>query len=142
MKSHFFCYSILLFSLLWSNILEAQIQVHADSVATKLRGRHEVRDITELRDPDGNLNITSIDDVKAIKCWVNFCGNAHNRGEYQVQIQITNSTDAYSSGWPEWAYLVARDAFLNEKILWVIYKGDYPWGTNLWQVHLLPKSYQ
>ncbi len=141
-KSHFFRYILPLCLLLWSNMLLAQIQVHADSVATQLRGRHVLRQLSEPIDSGKSLNIAGIDDVKAIKCWVNFLGNARNLNEYHVQIQITNSSDAYSSDWPEWAYLLARDAFLNDKILWVIYKGDFPWGRNLWQVHLLPNTYQ
>lgn len=70
-------------------------------------------------------------------CFVNFAGNSHNLNAFAVQIQPVGTSDGFSSHWPEWAYSIAKDAFLYNKKVWVIYEGGTPWGDKLLQVHLV-----
>jgi hypothetical protein len=65
---------------------------------------------------------------------VAFAGYAINLKEYHVQINL--GSNGYSSDWPEWAYNIAREAFLYNKRLWVIYK-EVPFGRNLMHVLLI-----
>lgn len=67
--------------------------------------------------------------------YVVFAGYANHLMEFQVQI---NSIDnhGYASDWPEWAYLIAKEALLHNKRIWVIFK-DIPYGRNISHVLLL-----
>jgi hypothetical protein len=62
---------------------------------------------------------------------VAYAGYAQSLKEYHVQINLGSS--GYASDWPEWAYLLAREALLANKRLWVISTGT-PYGKNLQQV--------
>lgn len=78
------------------------------------------------------LDIFSRDHTSGIYTVV-YAGYAANLDEYHVQ--INRGTDGYASDWPEWAYILAKEALLNNKKLWVISNGA-PFGRNLEQVFL------
>ncbi len=63
--------------------------------------------------------------------YVAYAGYANNLKENHVQINL--GSNGYASDWPDWAYLLAKEALLTNKALWVISDG-IPYGRNLLQV--------
>jgi hypothetical protein len=55
-------------------------------------------------------------------------------GEYAVQ--YNNQNGGFSSGWPQWAFEIAKVALLANKRVWVASNGD-PFGSNLVFVMIL-----
>lgn len=69
---------------------------------------------------------------------VNFAGIAGTSDKkFRVQVSNIHTGEGYSSPWPEWAYNIARDAFLFNKQLWIITDNKPPFGSNLLQAHLV-----
>ena len=71
--------------------------------------------------------------------WVVFAGYAQNLKEYHVQINNCNRNEGYSSDWPEWAYLLAKEALLYNRKLLVVSTG-VPYGPNIAQVLVMHEN--
>lgn len=60
-------------------------------------------------------------------CTVAFAGQ-YATGSYAVQ--VNNQNGGFSSTWPQWAFELAKAAFLGNKRLWIGSNGE-PFGSNL-----------
>lgn len=56
-----------------------------------------------------------------------------------LQVQFDEPGHGYSSRWPEWAFIPARDSLLHGKQVFLISAGT-PFGSNLLQVAIMSKN--
>jgi hypothetical protein len=92
--------------------------------------------INELGYLPGTFGIEGTD-YSAGTFGVHLAGRSENLNSYQVQVyEEYNPVHAWSSEWPEWAYLLAKEALMNHRILLIIHK-DEPFGRNIIQVYIM-----
>ena len=77
------------------------------------------------------LSAAGIESLVGIIAHVGTCKD----GTFQVQFNADGH--GYSSRWPEWAYVSAKEALAHGKKIWVIYDGSGPFGRNLLQTLVL-----
>jgi hypothetical protein len=94
-----------------------------------------IRDVGRPKLPQHLLDVAAQAGVQAFVGTIALVGQ-DSSGNYDVQFNDSNTNIGYSSGWPQWAFELAKTAMLASKQVVLLANGD-PFGFNLVSVAIL-----